>query len=117
MSTRFVFATLISAVLLSSYSSAMAADVRPEVSGPLDEARILANGWSDNAAVMAKLNQAASVPNLNKDEQDKIRATTSYALARAGWLRAAGGERGAPQTETIYAPADRPMPSMGSVPH
>lgn len=82
MSTRIVFGALFSAALLVSYSSAMAADVRPEVARPLDEARILANGWSDKAAIMAKLDQAASVPNLNKDEQDKIRTTTIYALSR-----------------------------------
>jgi len=84
MSTRIVFISLFSA-LLSSYSSAIAADIRPEVAQPLDEARVLANGWSAKAVVMAKLNQAASVPNLNKDEQDKVRATTIYALARSGY--------------------------------
>ena len=82
MSARIIFVTLFSAALLSSCSSP--SDIRPEVAQPLDEARLLANGWSDRAAVIAKLNQAASVPNLNKDEQDKIRATTIYALARNG---------------------------------
>jgi hypothetical protein len=100
MSTRLVFAALVSAVLLSSYSSAIAADVRPEVAQPLDQARVLANGWSDKAVVLAKLNQAASVPNLNQAEQDKIRATTIYALARVGQLGPAGIASGAPQAET-----------------
>lgn len=84
MSTRIISFTLISAVLLASYSSAMAADIRPEVAQPLDKARVLANGWGDKAAIIAKLNQAASVPNLSRDEQEQIRAITIYALARAG---------------------------------
>ena len=77
-----IFSALFSAALLSSCSSP--ADIRPEVAQPLEKARALANGWSDKAGVIAKLNQAASVPNLSKDEQDQIRATTIYALARAG---------------------------------
>src|SRR4051812_5703011 len=84
MSTRIVYATLIFAALLSSYSSAIAAGVRPEVARPLNEARVLANGWSDKAVVMAKLNQAASVPNLNRDERHQIVITRDYALARVG---------------------------------
>ena len=84
MSTRLVSAALFSAVLLSSYSSAIAAPIRPEVARPLDEAKVLANGWGDKATVIAKLNQAASVPNLNKDERHQIRAIGDYALARVG---------------------------------
>ena len=97
MSTRIVSVTLFSAALLSSCSSPMPADIRPEVARPLDDARLLANGWADRAAVRAKLNQAASVPNLNKDEQDKIRATTIYALARNG----VGPIPGAEQRDTM----------------
>jgi len=82
MSTRIVFATLVSVVLLSSCSSS--SDVRPEVAQPLDEARLLANVGSNKPAIMAKLNQAASVPNLNRDERYQIRVTGEYALARAG---------------------------------
>jgi len=84
MSTRLVSTTLLSVALLGSCAP-LHPDVRPEVAQPLDEARVLANGWSAKAVVMAKLNQAASVPNLNKDEQDKVRATTIYALARSGY--------------------------------
>jgi hypothetical protein len=91
MSTPFVFAALVSAALLCSHS-ARAADIRPEVARPLDDARVLANGWSDKALVLAKLNQAASVPNLSKDEQEKIRATTIYALARVGYRGIPGAE-------------------------
>jgi hypothetical protein len=80
MSIRIALVALISAALLSSCSSS--SDVRPEVARPLDEARVLANGGSDKAAIMAKLNQAASVPNLNKDERHQIRAIGEYALAR-----------------------------------
>jgi hypothetical protein len=83
MSIRIAFVALISAALLSSCSSS--SDVRPEVARPLDEARVLANGGSDKAAIMAQLNQAASVPNLNKDERHQIRATGEYALARVGY--------------------------------
>ena len=61
MSTRIVFISLFSA-LLSSYSSAIAADIRREAAQPSDEARILANGWSDKAAIIAKLNQARIRP-------------------------------------------------------
>jgi hypothetical protein len=84
MSARIVFAALVSAALLSFYSSAIAADIRPEVAQPLDEARVLANGWSDKAVVLAKLNQAASVPDLNRDERHQIVIIRDYALARAG---------------------------------
>jgi|GEM_PF-2260776 len=100
MSARIISFTLISAVLLASHSSAMAADIRPEVAQPLDKARLLANGWGDKAAIIAKLNQAASVPNLNKDEQDQIRAITIYALARAGSGGGIpGSQPGAPAAE------------------
>lgn len=87
MGVRIISVTLLSAVLLSSYSSAMAADVRPEVARPLDEARILANGYggtSDKSAIVAKLNQAASVPNLNGDERHQIVVTRDYAASRVG---------------------------------
>ena len=84
MSTRIIFAALFSTALLSSFSSAMAADIRPEVSQPLNEARVLANGAADKAAIVAKLNQAASVPNLNSDERHQIVATRDYAVSRVG---------------------------------
>jgi hypothetical protein len=91
MSTRLVFATLISAVLLSSYSSAIAAAIRPEVAGPLDEARVLANGGSEKARIEAKLNQAASVPNLNSDERHQIVVVRDYVISRVGQLSDHGG--------------------------
>ena len=89
MSTRIVSVTLFSAALLSSCSSPVPADIRPEVARPLDEARLLANGWADRAVIMAKLNQAASVPNLNKDEQDKIRKVNAFVVSQE-WNRAGG---------------------------
>ena len=104
MRSCFVFAGLVSAALLSSPASAIAADIRPEVARPLDDARVLANGWSDKAPVLAKLNQAASVPNLSKDEQQKIRATTIYALARVGY-------RGIPGAESSVQTRDTPPQS------
>ena len=58
MSTRIIFVSLCAAALLSTYSSAIAAIVRPEVAGPLDQARVLANGGSKKARIEAKLNQA-----------------------------------------------------------
>jgi hypothetical protein len=77
----------------------------------LDEARLLANGWSNRAVVMAKLNQAASVPNLNRDEQDKIRATTIYALARNGFGGVPGGESGAvPARDTAQSSVNAVFP-------
>ena len=101
MSTRLVSVTLLSAALLSSCAP-LHPDIRPEVAQPLDEARLLANGWADRAAVRAKLHQAASVPNLNKDEQDKIRATTIYALARNGVGPIPGPvERGATPNDSL----------------
>jgi len=109
MSTRIVFISLFSA-LLSSYSSAIAADIRPEVAQPLDEARILANGWSGNAAVIAKLNQAASVPNLNSDERHQIVVTRDYALARVGH----GGIPGA-QSGVVAPGADTARSSINAV--
>src|ERR1700761_3198059 len=99
MGIRTVCITLFFAALLGSNSSAMAADIRPEVARPLDEARVLANGWSDKAHVIAKLNQAASVPNLNTEEEKEIRATTIYALARAGSGGIPGAQPGAPAQE------------------
>lgn len=100
MSTRFVFAAPVFAALLGACSSPPS-DIRPEVAQPLNEARVLANGWSDKAAVMAKLNQAAAVPNLNQDEQDKIHATAIYALARNGYRSIPGSQSGAPQREMM----------------
>lgn len=87
MRIRFVFATLLSAGLLGSCSSP--SDIRPEVAQPLNEARVLANGGGDRSAIMAKINQAASVPNLSGDERQQIVITRDYALSRAG--RFAGG--------------------------
>ncbi len=98
MSTRFVFVTLLSCILPGSCAP-LHPDIRPEVSQPLDEARVLANGWSDKAVVMAKINQAASIPNLNRDEQNKIRDITIYALARTGRGPIPGAESGAPPRE------------------
>ena len=92
-----IFSALFSAALLSSCSSP--ADIRPEVAQPLEKARLLANGWSDKAVVIAELNQAAAVPHLNKDEQEQIRATTIYALAHAGSGGIPGSQPGAPAAE------------------
>lgn len=83
MIMRIVSVTLVSAALLASCAPSHSG-MRPEVVQPLNEARVLANGWGDKAGVMAKLNQAASVPNLNKDELHQIRATGEYALTRVG---------------------------------
>ena len=103
MSARLFTATLLSTALLSSCSS-LPADVRPEVAQPLDEARILANGGADKAAITAKLSQAASVPNLNGDERDQIRSTGEYALARAGFGGGIpGSQPGAPAREMTPA--------------
>jgi|KBSSwiStaDraftv2_1062776.scaffolds.fasta_scaffold3869898_1 hypothetical protein len=83
MSTRIVFISIsLFSALLSSYSSAIAADIRPEVAQPLDQARVLVNGGADKAAIVVKLNQAASVPNLNSDERHQIVIAREYALAR-----------------------------------
>lgn len=110
MSTRFVSVMLFSAALLGSCAP-LHPDIRPEVARPLDEARILANGWSNNAVVIAKLNQAASVPNLNKDEQDKIRATTIYALARNGAGPIPGAESGVqPSRDTAQSSINSAWP-------
>jgi len=92
-----IFSALFSAALLSSCSSP--ADIRPEVAQPLEKARLLANGWSDKTVVIAELNQAAAVPNLNKGEQEQIRATTIYALAHAGSGGIPGSQPGAPAAE------------------
>jgi hypothetical protein len=82
MSTRLVFVTLVSAALLASCAP-LHPDIRPEVAKPLNEAMHLSGYWTPNRdAIMAKLNQAASVPNLNSDEQNKIRATAAIALAK-----------------------------------
>jgi len=101
MSTRLVSTTLLSVALLGSCAP-LHPDVRPEVAQPLDEARVLANGWSAKAVVMAKLNQAASVPNLNSDERHQIVVTRDYALARVGHGGIPGAQSGvvAPVAET-----------------
>jgi hypothetical protein len=78
MSTRHIFAAIFSAALLSSCSSETPSDVRPEVAQPLKEAVYLSYQFPGERAIRAKLNQAASVPNLNKDEQDKIRKVTAF---------------------------------------
>jgi hypothetical protein len=93
MRVHIISATLLFGTLLSSCSSAVPADIRPEVARPLNEARVLANAGSDKAAIMAKLNKAAAVSNLNSDERQQIRSTGEYALARAG--RVSGGPPGA----------------------
>lgn len=106
-----LFSALVSATLLSSYSAVIAADIRPEVAEPLDQARVLAKNWRDHrAAIMANLNQAASVPNLNEDEVRRIRATGDYVFARAGVAKSADpyvaiapplfGESSPPSTST-----------------
>ena len=82
MSTRIVFVALFSAALLSSCSSETPSDVRTEVSRPLNEAVKLSYQFPDNPAIRAKLNQAASVPNLNKDEQDKIRKVKALLVSK-----------------------------------
>ena len=74
---------LFGAALLSACSSAMPADIRHEVAGPLFDARLRASHGDGRAAIMAKLNQAASVPNLNKDEVHEIRITGEHIFARA----------------------------------
>jgi hypothetical protein len=80
-----LLSALFSTALLGSCGP-LHADIRPEVAQPLDEARVIANaygGTSDKARIEAKLNRAASVPNLNKDEVHQIRATGEYVFARA----------------------------------
>ena len=92
MSTPIAYSTLLSAVLLSSCSSPMPADARPEVAQPLHEAKRLSLTWMHNksgtpdtsAAIIAKLNQAASVPNLNSDERHQIVITRDYTLSKVG---------------------------------
>jgi hypothetical protein len=109
VSTRLV-SVMLSAVLLASCAP-LHPDVRPEVARPLDEARVLANGWSNRAVVLAKLNQAASVPNLNRDEQDRIRATTIYALARNGVGGIPGAESGnVPQRDSAQSSINSTWP-------
>jgi len=100
MSRHIVSVTLLSAALLASCAPSHPG-MRPEVTQPLNEARVLANGWGDKADVIAKLNQAASVPNLNADEENEIRATTIYALARAGTGGIPGAQPGAPAQDMM----------------
>lgn len=83
MSTRVILVTLFSAVLLSLCSTPTPNDIRPEVAQPLNEALHLSGYWSPNkAAIVAKLNQASSVPNLNSDERSKIHDTATIVLAK-----------------------------------
>jgi len=89
MSIRIVFVAQFSAALLSSCSSGAPSDVRTEVSRPLKEAVYLSYQFPDNSAISAKLTQAASVPNLNKDEQDKIRKVKAFLISQK-WNRAGG---------------------------
>jgi hypothetical protein len=98
MISPIVSATLLSAALLASCAPSHPG-MRPDVVQPLNEARVLANGWGDKAVVIAKLNQAASVPNLSTDEENEIRATAIYALARAGSGGSPGAQPGAPASE------------------
>lgn len=101
MSTHIVFVTLLSAAVLGSCAP-LHPNIRPEVSQPLNEAVRLSGYWSpDKDAIMAKLNQAAAVPNLNSDEQNKIRDTAIAPLARVRYAfwKVPGAERGAPQRE------------------
>jgi hypothetical protein len=87
MSTRLVYATLVSAVLLSSCASPTPTNVRPEVAQPLNEAVHLSGYWTpDKVAILAKFNQAASVPNLNSDEQNKVSNTRAIIVARVHGL-------------------------------
>jgi hypothetical protein len=75
-------AALVSAALLSSCAP-LHSDIRPEVARPLKEAMHLSGYWRPNkAAIRAKLNQAASVPNLNGDEQKRIQTTAAIVLAK-----------------------------------
>ena len=82
MSIRIVFAALVSAALLSSCSSETPSDVRTEVSRPLNEAILLSYQFPTSDTIEAKLNQTASVPNLNKDEQDKIRKVKAFLVSK-----------------------------------
>jgi len=78
MNIRPIYIPLFSAALLSSCSSGTPSDVRPEVSRPLNEAVLLSYQSPENPTITAKLNQAASVANLNSDEQDKIRNVKAF---------------------------------------
>jgi hypothetical protein len=92
MSTRIIFVTLLSVALLSSCTP-LHPDIRPEVAEPLNEAVHLSGYWTPNrAAIMAKLNQAASVPNLNSDEQKRIHDTAAIALAKGPQPIRGGGD-------------------------
>jgi hypothetical protein len=106
MSTRIVFAALLSAALLNSCGP-LHPGVRPEVAQPGNEALRLSGYWTPNkTAIIAKLNQAASVPNLNSDEQERIRATAADALWRA---KAAG--LSTPRTSPTAMDNVRPSPT------
>ena len=104
MSTRTVFVTLLSAALLNTCSP-LHPDVRPEVSQPLNEAMHLSGYWTPNkATITAKLNQAASVPNLTSDEQKRIHDTAIATLARVprnGLSNIPGAESGTAQRDTM----------------
>jgi hypothetical protein len=109
MSTRIVSVTLLSAALLSSCAP-LHSDIRPEVAQPLNEARHLSGYWApNNAAIVAKLDQAASVPNLTSDEQYKIRTTAAVVLAKAPQPIRGGGDLQSPDmridpTQSTSAP-------------
>lgn len=79
---RTLFAMLLTAIALSSCASPMPADVRPEVAQPLNQAIHLADLGKPEAQVMAKLDQAASVPNLNNDERYQIQETKTLMFAK-----------------------------------
>ena len=98
MSTRLVCVTLLSAALLGSCAP-LHPDVRPEVAQPLNEAMHLSGYWTPKkATITAKLNQAASVPNLTSDEQYKIRTTAAIVLSK--------GPQGIPE-ERLQPPDNR----------
>jgi hypothetical protein len=68
-------------------------NVRPEVAQPLNDAVHLSGYWTPNrAAIVAKLDQAASVPNLNSDEQKQIQTTAAVALAKIPQPIRGGGD-------------------------
>ena len=107
MRVPIISAALLSAALLGSCAP-IPADVRPEVAQPLNEALHLSGYWTpDRAAIMAKLNQAESVPNLNSDEQSKIRATTAIVLANVQGLPQSDAEMNR-DGQPYYDPQQRP---------
>jgi hypothetical protein len=102
MSIRIVFVSLFSAALLSSCSSATPSDVRPEVAQPLKEVSHLVRAVRpDRAAIMAKLNQAESVPNLNSDERHQIVLAKRDIRVLIGPGIPVGADSGEPQRDTM----------------